>query len=200
MFFEEDAERRCKMIKRRLDLLLPVTNEISEQYYLYVKRQCLFDVGSIYSELMDTKIDIFKSKKETNSLTPKETTKSIEKINTLAKSSIEYFENFLNTMKVLPKREVLPEKLDDHNYRSALLAKFYIGRLHSKIIVSEPKERLINTKQTLDNYTFLVDYCEKESKEGNSDVIDRMKTEYGICKEMITFLPAQLEKIRTLII
>ncbi len=199
IFFEEDPDRRCKMTKRRLDLLVPITNEISEQYYLYVKRQCLFDVGSIYSELMDYKIDIFKSKKDTNSLNSKETSKSIEKINTLAKSSIEYFENFLNTMKVMPKREVLPEKLDEHNYRSALLAKFYIGRLYSKIIATDPKERLLNTKQTLDNYTFLVNYCDKENREGNSDMFERMKIEYGICKEMITFLPAQLEKIRTLI-
>ena len=41
------------MIKRRLDLLVPIKKEISEQYYSYVKRPCLFDVGSIYSELMD---------------------------------------------------------------------------------------------------------------------------------------------------
>ena len=200
MFFEEDMERRCKMIKRRLDLLVPITKEISEQYYLYVKRQCLFDVGSIYSELMDAKIDIFKSKKETNSLTPKETAKLIEKINSLAKSAIEYFESFLTTMKVLPKRECLPDKIDEHNFRSALLAKFYIGRLHSKIISTEPKERLLNTKNTLENYTYLVNYCDKENKEGNSSVIERMKIEYDICKEMITFLPAQMEKIRTMIV
>ena len=132
-------------------------------------------------------------------MNPKETAKSVEKINSLAKSSIEYFESFLTTMKVQPKKEVLPEKLDDHNVRSALLAKFYIGRLYSKLITLEPKERLSNTKKTLENYTYLVDYCDKENKEENPSVLDRMKIEYNICKEMCTFLPAQMDKIRTMI-
>ena len=200
IFFEEDSDRRCKMIKRRLDLLIPISNEINEQYYLYIKRQCLFDIASIYSDLMDAKLDIFKSKKETNSITPKESAKAVEKINSLARNSIDFFEKFLTTMKVQPKREVLPDKIDDHNFRSALLAKFYTGRLYSKIISIEPKERLSNAKNTLDNYTFLVNYCDKEEKDGNSDVIDRMRIEYNICKEMITFLPAQMEKIRTMIV
>lgn len=60
IFFECDLSRKCKMHKRRLDLLEPVCDEISEQFYLTLKRQLLFDCGSILSEMIDIKIDIFK--------------------------------------------------------------------------------------------------------------------------------------------
>jgi hypothetical protein len=199
MFFEEDPERRCKMMKRRLDLVTPICSEISEQYYLTLKRQYLFDIGTLYSEMMDLKVDIFKSKKEGNSLNTQETASAVLKINQLASQSIEHFDKFLDTMKVQPKREVLPDKFDDHNVRPALLAKFYIGRLYSKIITIEPAKRLANIKNTFDCYSYLVDYCDKEQKDDNASVMDRMEVEYSICKEMVVFLPAQMEKIRSTI-
>lgn len=59
-FFEADTSRKCKMHKRRLDLLETVCDEISEQFYLTLKRQLLFDCGSILSEMIDLKLDIFK--------------------------------------------------------------------------------------------------------------------------------------------
>lgn len=60
VFFDFDLSRKCKMHKRRLDLLEPVCQEISEQFYLTLKRQLLFDCGSILSEMVDLKTDIFK--------------------------------------------------------------------------------------------------------------------------------------------
>ena len=197
LFFEEDLERRCKMYKRRLDLLIPTCEEISAQFYLTIKRQLLFDIGTIYSELMDTKLEIFQAKKEKKTLNPTESANAISKINQLAKNSLNYFEQFLDTMKVQPKREVLPEKFDDHNVRPALLAKFYIGRLYSKIITLDSAKRLSNIKATYDDYSYIVNYCEKESKAGNNSPLEIMKVEYDICKEMIQFLPAQMDKIRS---
>ena len=207
-FFEPDPDRRAKMQKRRLDLVKPVCDELNEQYYLTLKRQYLFDVGTIYSELMDIKYDVFKDKKDANQLSAKDSAHSVQKISSLAVSSIEYFDKFLDTMKVQPERKVLPEKFDDHNARPALLAKFYIGRLYSKIITLEPEKRLANVKQTSDHYTYLVNYCDKHSpaetdpaanQSPDDDIKLKMKVEYNICKEMITFLPVQMEKLREMI-
>lgn len=61
-FFDPDLSRKSKMQKRRLDLLENVCEEISEQFYLTLKRQLLFDCGSILSEMIDIKIDVFKVK------------------------------------------------------------------------------------------------------------------------------------------
>jgi hypothetical protein len=196
LFFEEDLDRRCKMYKRRLDILIPTCEEISAQFYLTIKRQLLFDIGTIYSELMDTKLEIFQNKKEKKSLSQTESASAILKINQLAKNSLNYFEQFLDTMKVQPKREVLPDKFDDHNVRPALLAKFYIGRLYSKIITVDSVKRLSNIKMTFDDYSYIVDYCDKESKSGNQAPLEIMKVEYEICKEMVHLLPAQMDKIR----
>ena len=195
LFFEADLDRRCKMQKRRLDLLIPICSDLSEQFYLQIKRQYLFDIGTINSDLMDMKIELFRERKEKN---VKEAASAIHKINTLAANSIEYFESFLNTMKVQPERKVLPDKFDDHNVRPALLAKFYIGRLHSKMITGEPGKRLANVKSTFDNYSYLVNYCEKHANNNDTsfDVMSSMKVEYEICKELIVFMPVQMEKLR----
>ncbi|CAF0829156.1 unnamed protein product [Brachionus calyciflorus] len=199
IFYESDLERKCKMQKRRLDLLQPVCDDISSQFYLTIKRQLLFDIGTIYSELVDLKTDIFREKREKNELSKEKSAQSIIKINQLAKSSIDHFNQFLDTMKVQPERKVLPEQFDDHNIRPALLAKFYLGRLYSKIIAVEPSKRLENIKETLDNYTYICDYCDKEMRAGRHLAMDQMINEYNACKEMIVFLPAQMEKLRTLI-
>ena len=85
-------------------------------------------------------------------------------------------------MKVMPKREVLPEKFDDHNVRPALLAKFYLGRFHSKIITLEPVQRLENMKLTLEDYKYLVDYCDKHREDNSVESIEQMINEYTVCK------------------
>jgi KIF-binding protein len=197
MFYEADPERRCKMYKRRLDLLVPVCGELSEQFYLTLKRQLLFDIGTIYSEMMDTKLDIFKSKKERAQLNAAESANAVAKINQLAKSAAKCFEQFLDTMKAQPRKESLPEKFDAHNVRPALLAKFYLGRLHSKIIVgADVQQKLSNMKLTIENYKYIVEYCDKECRAGNNEPLELMRVEYPICKEMITFLPVEMEKLR----
>ena len=192
IFFEPDPDRRCKMHKRRLDLLVPICDEINEQFYLTVKRQYLFDIGSILSEMMDLKIEILTEKQEKNSISRLEMKGAAKKINQLAHESIKRFEAFLTTMKVQPERKVLPDTFDDHNVRPALLAKFYLGRLHSKIITTDTAARLDNCKNTLDCYTYLVSYCERHGEAATAT----MQVEYQICKEMIAFLPAKMDKLR----
>ena len=145
-------------------------------------RQLLFDIGSIYSEMMDAKLEIFSEKKEKNSLTPAESKGSIQKINQLATKGIQTFESFLSTMKVMPKKEVLPEKFDDHTLRPALLAKFYLGRFYSKLITLEPAHRLENIRKTLENYTYLVEYCDKHKNDNSTEAIEQMNNEYTVCK------------------
>jgi KIF-binding protein len=99
-------------------------------------------------------------------------------------------------MKVQPERFHLPPKYDDHNVRPAMLCHFYIGRLYSKLICNENSTRLDNCKQTLRAYSYIVDYCERQKLEGNNHPIEQMKVEYELCKEMISYLPAKMDKIR----
>ena len=196
LFFEEDADRRCKMLKRRIDLLVPVCEQLNAQFYLSIKRQLLFDIGLAYSDLMDAKLDTLDEKMRGESAAAA----AIAKINQLANKSLGHFEQFLDTMKVQPKRDRLPDKFDAHNVRSALFAKFYIGRLYSKLISAQPAVKLANIAKTMDNYNYLIAYCEKESKAGNDEPMSEMKVEYDLCKEMVHFLPAKMEKLRSSIV
>ena len=82
----------------------------------------------------------------------------------------------------MPKKEVLPEKFDDHTLRPALLAKFYLGRFYSKLITLEPAQRLENIRKTLENYTYLVEYCDKHKNDNSTEAIEQMNNEYTVCK------------------
>lgn len=118
------------------------------------------------------------------------------KINQMIEHSLTYFDKFLNTMKVQPSRDRLPEKFDEHNVRPALLAKFYIGRLYSKFIVLDPVKKLENMKHTLDNYSYLVDYCDRYQGDHTAHMIN----EYNVCKDMAFLLPKEMEKVRLTIV
>jgi len=46
-------------------------------------------------------------------------------------------------------------------------------------------------KNSIDSYTFLVDYCNT-----NPDATEKVKPERDLCEEMIALLPAKMDKIR----
>ena len=106
IFYEPNVENKSKLFKRRLDLLKPIVDEISEQYYLLLKRQFLFDCADIYQQMMDIKLEILqeqrdkllKGDKEVSVQNKKLMTSIMTKINQLANNSIEYYSKFINTM------------------------------------------------------------------------------------------------------
>jgi len=66
-----------------------------------------------------------------------------------------------------------------------------MGRMYSKFMDFDVPTTLRNMKNSVDNYKFLVDYCNK-----NPDATERVKPERELCEEMIVLLPAKMEKIR----
>uniref|UniRef100_A0A8C5Q995 KIF-binding protein n=1 Tax=Leptobrachium leishanense TaxID=445787 RepID=A0A8C5Q995_9ANUR len=181
-FFEEDDERRCKMHKRRIDMLEPVCKELNPQYYLLVCRQLQFELADICYEMMDLKIAIGNTLDEMDSHT-------IKKINTLAQSAITYYEMFLDSLRNPEKK--FPDKLDEDVLRPALVAKFHIARLYGKLICTDLKKQLKNTQTSLNYYFFLVDYCDKYE-----EAIKSVETELELSKEMVALLPARMERLR----
>lgn len=188
-FFDESTDNKCKMFKRRLDLLKPVADDLSEQYYLTLKRQFLFEIAEILSDMMDMKFELLQTGE-------KKSDGALVKINQLATQSISYFNKFLDTMKVLPKKERLPEKFDAHLTRPILLAHFYLGRLYSKLIPKTNADKLANVKKTYEYYEFIVKYCDKYIDDKELKILDLMGPEYNVCKEALVFLPVKLENIR----
>ncbi|OCT70066.1 KIF-binding protein [Xenopus laevis] len=181
-FFEEDYERRCKMHKRRVDMLEPLCKELNPQYYLLICRQLQFELADTTYEMMDLKVAIGNKLDEMD-------THTMKKINSLAQTAIKYYEMFLDSLRSPDQK--FPEKLEEDVLRPALVAKFRIARLHGKLISTDGKKHLENLQNSLNNYIYIVDYCK-----ANEEAIKRIETELELSKEMVALLPARMERLR----
>ena len=179
-FFEEDEDRQAKMHKRRIDLLEGIVKELNERYYQSDCRQIWVELGETYSEILDIKLDKLKATDE------RPTPHMLSKINNLTKSAIDNFTKFLDSLEASKT-----DKFPDETVRPALCAYFHLGRLYNKFITPDKKVQLHNVKKSLDAYTFLVNYCEKDLK-----AVDLMLVELNICKDFIKLLPVKLNKLK----
>jgi len=182
-FFEPDLERQCKMHKRRADMLVSVLKQLNRQYYLLICRQLMFELGEIFSTMLDNKLALI----EQSQAPPNEHARV--KINTLSGKSIENFQAYVDSLR--DSEGKLPTRFQEDDERPALIAHFYMGRLYSKFIDFDVSTRLKNMKNSVDCYKFLVDYCNT-----NPDATEKVKPERDLCEEMIVLLPAKMEKIR----
>ncbi|XP_076463458.1 KIF-binding protein-like [Babylonia areolata] len=182
-FFELDMERQCRMHKRRVDMLQALLNEVSQQHYLLVCRQLLYEVAETYSSMLDIKLSMI----EMEAAPP--TPHAARKINSLAHQSIQQYQAYLETLK--GGKPDLPETFPDGNTRPALIAMFCCGRLWGKILSPQVNERLVCMKRSMECYKFVVDYCRRHP-EAKAEV----EKELVLCKELSALLPIKMEKIR----
>ena len=179
--FETDNDRACKMHRRRADLLEPLLDKLSHSHYLLAVRQIMFELGEIFSDLMELKTKRWNE--EPNN------PHHAKKVNLMVSTAINYFIQFLDTMKVEGKH---PEKYNDESVRPALLARFHLGRLSSKFVVDENTEpHLRNTVTSFTRYKEIQDYCDRH--EHGQAAIDQ---EFEICQEMTRLLPLKIEAIK----
>jgi len=182
-FFEPDLERQCRMHKRRADMLDIVLKQLNQQYYLLVCRQLMFELGEIFSTMLDNKLALI----EQSQSPPNEHARA--KINILSERSIERFQAYVNSLR--DSEGKLPDRFQEDDERPALIAHFYMGRLYSKFMDFDVPTRLRNMKNSIDNYNFLVEYCKN-----NPDATKKVKPERDLCEEMVVLLPAKMENIR----
>ena len=182
-FFEPNFDRQCKMHKRRIDMLTELLSELNQQFYLLVCRQLIFEIGESYSTMLDLKLAIL----EEQGTAP--TNHAVCKINHLTQSSIDFYKRYIDTLRTADK--TLPTKFEDDDERPALIAHFYIGRLHSKFIELDTSKKIDNVSMSLANYKYIVDYCHL-----NPSAVSKVQQERAVCEEMVVLLPHKMEKIR----
>ncbi|XP_076099497.1 KIF-binding protein-like [Mytilus galloprovincialis] len=183
-FFEMDLERQCKMNKRRADIISALINELNPQHYLLAVRQLMFEVAEIYSQMLDLKVAILQDEEV------RPTPHALKKINLLAQQSILKYDAYLDTLKPMGKTE-FPEEFASEDVRPALVASFSKGRLHSKFVTPDVKQRIANIQKSINCYKFVVDYCNK-----HPSIEALVPEELNICREMVALLPLKMEKIR----
>ncbi|KAJ8359922.1 hypothetical protein SKAU_G00164470 [Synaphobranchus kaupii] len=181
-FFEEDLERRCKMHKRRVDMLEPMCRDLNAQYYLLICRQLQFELAETYYEMMDLKLAIADKQDELDSHT-------IKKFNHLCTASMKYYQMFLDSVRSPDGK--FPEKLEDEVLRPALVAKFRIARLHSRLISASPAAQMENISSSLGCYNFLVEYCQT-----HPEARQAVETELELSEEMVSLLPLKINRLK----
>uniref|UniRef100_A0A1A7WF54 KIF-binding protein n=1 Tax=Iconisemion striatum TaxID=60296 RepID=A0A1A7WF54_9TELE len=184
-FFEEDLERRCKMHKRRVDMLEPICNDLNSQYYLMIRRQLMFELAETYSEMMDLKLTLANRQADAQA----SDNHTIKKFNHLCSASAKFFQMFLDSL-CSPEGKP-PEHLEEEVLRPALVARFRVARLHSKLISSSPAVQLENLDGSLQNYKYVVQYCE-----AHPEAAAAVETELELSKEMVGLLPLKINRLK----
>lgn len=179
--WEQDPDRQAKMYRRRADLLENVVKELSLSHYVLVIRQIRFELGEIYSDLMDLK--------RKKLLQEPENPQIISKVNSLIKQAVVHFSAFQDTIKVDGK---FPSTLQSESVRPALLTHFHLGRLASKLVVPEGSEQeLRNVVSTYSSYKEIVDYCQR-----HPDASSVVEHELAVCRELVSLLPVRIAKMK----
>ncbi|XP_076012220.1 KIF-binding protein [Genypterus blacodes] len=184
-FFEEDLERRCKMHKRRVDMLEPICLDLNAQYYLLIRRQLMFELAEIYNEMMDLKLSLANRQADTQSLD----NHTIKKFNHLCSASAKYFQMFLDSL-CSPEGK-FPEHLEEEVLRPALVAQFRVARLYSRLISTSPSAQMDNLDKSLNCYKYVVQYCE-----AHPEAAAAVETELELSKEMAGLLPLKINRLK----
>ena len=179
--WEVEQDRQAKMLRRRADLLEPILAELNVAHYLLTVRQLRFELGEIFSDMMDLKHERLQAEPGNPQV--------IKKVNLLVQQAVRHFSAFQDTMKVDGK---LPEEYNEDTVRPALLCHFYLGRLASKLVVPDRSEQqLQNVLATFAAYKAIVDYCE-----AHPVAAEVMEGEVEVCREMVRLMPVRIEKLR----
>ncbi|CAN8031943.1 unnamed protein product [Ixodes persulcatus] len=180
-FFEPAADRRCKMHKRRIDMLEEILKEVNPRFYLHLCRQVMFELGETYSEMMDVKFSSLPAAVRPNS-------HAVKKINSLIDKAIRHYTSFLDTLK--DSNGEYPGKFADDLARPALVAHICVGRLHSKRVAQDPREQFANFEMTKENYEFVQNYCKKAPEHAML-----VKEELEMMTELLQLIPGTLQNM-----
>lgn len=174
-FFEEDIARKCRMHKRRIDMLGDIVNQMNPQFFLVICRQCHYELGEVSYEMADLKIVSAEESKSGG-------TPALNKINRLLLSSISHFENFTESFKSGGKVDVPEDYI--HSY---VMASLWIARAHSKVLFTSAEEEKRNMLKSLAVYKEIVDFAANHPK-----VAEICSSELQMCKDMVELLPTKI--------
>uniref|UniRef100_UPI00358DEF89 KIF-binding protein isoform X2 n=1 Tax=Myxine glutinosa TaxID=7769 RepID=UPI00358DEF89 len=180
-FFEPDMHRRCKMQKRRIDLLAEVYQELNPRFYLRLCRELQMELAEACYNLMDLKVSISSNVEQPSQHAAK-------KINQLAQEAIRYYQLFLNSLCDLEGR--FPETLPPEVERAALVANFRMGGLHRKLLTTDGAQKLANTRRAYDCYRFVEGYCVRHPEAG-----EKIPAELELSQEIVGLLPAEIQRL-----
>ena len=127
-FFETAIDLKCRLHKRRVDMLAALLQQLNRQHFLNVCRQLMYELAETQAEMANLKIV---------NASEDPSPHAIGKINKLLHSGIKYFEEFVSSFVEHDMCE-LPDPICEDYLRPILCAKLHVARLHSKVISPDP--------------------------------------------------------------
>ena len=125
-YFEGEVAHKCRLHKRRIDLLSATVSELNPQHYLSICRQLTFELAEAHAEMASLKIV---------QVSESPSAQAVSKINRFLQTGITHFQNFVETFKEKQSGE-LPAQLEPELLRPILSAQVSCGRLYTQIISS----------------------------------------------------------------
>lgn len=121
--FESDEGVRCRMLKRRADMLSAVLEELNPQHFLLISRQLLYELGEVYSDLSAIKIVL-----ASDSPSPQ----AVGKVNRLLRQGLRCYERFTASFADQEGRQ--PQEYEESWLRPLLCARLHSAQLLGKLI------------------------------------------------------------------
>jgi len=180
-FYDDDFDNRCKMHKRRIDMLNKMLIELNPQHYLQICRQLTFEIADSYSEMVALKKKIIEENPE------KFSAHSVKKINFLTLQGIKYYNGFIDSYK---HEDKFPLKFEDDDVRGVLLSYFCMARLNSKYFTNDKQTKLDYLKKEKECYSFIVSYCEE-----HKDMPKVFEEELSVSREMLELFERKIARV-----
>ncbi|KYQ49183.1 KIF1-binding protein like protein [Trachymyrmex zeteki] len=185
-FFEDNEDRQARMHKRRIDILEEVIEGLSSRFYRIVCREIWIELAETYSEILDLKIDRLQASNE------RPTAHVTAKIERLARNSIKHYQSYLNSLEMSKSKNGV-ESFSDDLFYPALYTYFHVGRLYNKIITSDIQQKIENMQNSVDAYSFVVNYYDKHpEKQKKLEKYEFIK----LSKEFVTLLPLTIDRLK----
>lgn len=171
-FFERSVERIIAMHERRTQLYERnnLIGELNPRFYNGELKQISFELGEIYSEILDLQVEQGQS-----------THKPIE----ITFKAIRCFEFFI---KQFVDPESGKEKIEEINYHAYVRARLHLARLYYKLEVKDKQETLKNWTMSLQEYDKVIALCKDKKIEGV------LQQEIEMAKQMRDLIPLKMRE------
>ncbi|KAL4120729.1 hypothetical protein QTP88_013365 [Uroleucon formosanum] len=149
--FQDNPDKMGKLYKKGIVDLELLANRLNEESCINICRRIWFELGTVYSDMMDIKYE----RHVRNKLVL--TDIAIKKINHYATSAIKYFSRFVESFYVQRK---LPDFGSDMVVKPVLVAHMHMARCNNKKIVNQKNVKLDILFQCKQYYqVFVLHYC-----------------------------------------
>jgi len=198
-YFETNGSNKCKMHKRRINMLSAIEQQLSPQVYLDIVLELDYEIAQAYRVMANLKLDALTGKKSKKPANPD---KKYVKINELFLKAIHYFQKFVECYDFppsttntnadnQPSRDREKAKIKDPNDRCEyLLAHFHLAAIYGKLRYSDKVKQLECLGKSIQGYEFVVKYYQQNQP------IPGFAEQFEIANQMKDLLPLRISQIQ----